>query len=884
VALHAPATATYAPRAFVLGNYFLVTYLDGGFLKYKGILIANPTGSTVTGTFGSGSLGNDCCYDAQTDYSNSNLYIALIRSGSVTAYKLTSGLSQTTAATGISGSAIKVCAVIAPTFNNNTVWFLATQPVTAVNTLTYASMDTSLTIVVSATVVSVSHNSFVEPVALSGWSDQSGNLMLYQQVRRYYTQNGVSGTPVYANWSGSTATPTDAILGASIDTLGNFTVRNTTINTATNGVIQLGVGLFSKAFVTGSQAYFVVSFGYSNTTNIQPSYFLIADYAYSLINPNVFNGPTVVGKLAYGNGGGYAYNNGDPTINSILVNVSISGSSVYFPYLIAFSGQFVPGANGGLVPSYEQLGINQALISIHNPSGTIEAAGSLHTAGILFSQYDQLDLAEHGFCVYPDDLVAKDGGGGGAIGAGTYQYKAIYQWTDNQGNLHRSAPTSVTTQVTIAGNHYINLYIPTLRLTQKQNVVISVYRSSGNQPTFWKLPIASPTYVNDPTINNIYYVDNFTDAQIATTEILYTNGGIVENIQAPPCLYPAIYKDRVFVLDSEDRNLLWYSKQVIEATPVEFSDLFTIFVAPNYAGDTGIFGLKTLDDKLIIFKQNGISYITGSGPDNTGANNDFSDPITITASVGCTNNNSIVYFPGGILFQASLGAGIWLLDRGLGTSYIGSPVSKYNSANVVSALLIPGTNQIRFTMDNGIIILYDYFVNQWSTFTNTPGTFGVSACLWGGLHTYLAGGQVNQESVGTYTDLGAYPITMNFTTAWISMAGIQGYQRSYFFYLLGQYLSAHNLTVSIAYDYNSTATQTTTINPNGANLAPTANGGVEQWRVFLKQQRCESFQITIQENYTGTVGAGLTLTGLNILAAIKSGWKTIGSINSVGRA
>ena len=42
-----------------------------------------------------------------------------------------------------------------------------------------------------------------------------------------------------------------------------------------------------------------------------------------------------------------------------------------------------------------------------------------------------------------------------------------------------------------------------------------------------------------------------------------------------------LFDTRLWQVDAEDPNTLWISKQVIENTPVEMSQLFTIYVAPN---------------------------------------------------------------------------------------------------------------------------------------------------------------------------------------------------------------------------------------------------------------------------------------------------------------
>lgn len=55
---------------------------------------------------------------------------------------------------------------------------------------------------------------------------------------------------------------------------------------------------------------------------------------------------------------------------------------------------------------------------------------------------------------------------------------------------------------------------------------------------------------------------------------------------------------------------------------------------------------------------------------------------------------------------------------------------------------------------------------------------------------------------------------------------------------------------------------------------------------FLTKQRCQSFQLTIQEVYDASLGvpagAGLYISGLNLLVGIARGFRSIGAKNSVG--
>jgi hypothetical protein len=268
------------------------------------------------------------------------------------------------------------------------------------------------------------------------------------------------------------------------------------------------------------------------------------------------------------------------------------------------------------------------------------------------------------------------------------------------------------------------------------------------------------------------------------------------------------------------------------------------------------------------------------------------------------------------MFQSQ--KGIWLLDRGLRTSYIGAPVEAFNSANVLSAVAIPNSNRVLFTLDSGITLMYDYFVGKWGTFVGIPG---ISSVIYNNLHTFLSApttvtppsgapyttpAQVFQETPGQYLD-GANPVQMSFVTGWISMAGLQGYTRAYWLYLLGNYISPHFITVGIAYDFNSSVQQLAKLTPTNASGSwggsplwgnsdgtETADdeswGGtsdVEQWEIGFQQQTCQAFQISFNEIFDPSkgiiAGAGLTLSAMELVVGLKKGFpKNIPATNKTG--
>lgn len=676
-------------------------------------------------------------------------------------------------------------------------------------------------------------------------------------------------------------------------------VSSVTINrTGTVGSILTvirGVGLASKAFMINGTNYFLgaVAATKDTTGNIpqyQPSYFLINGSTSQDLSP------VIVAKLAYQNGGGY--------ITSTLPSVTVTGTSAYISYLFKDLIQAVNKntnvpAGSQVAGIYAQLGINLVTFTITTASlDTAEIGSNLQISGGYLSMYDGYLPVESNAFLYPDNIELVGSNSGGVITAGTYYYQVTYEWADNQGNLFRSAPSIPVTVTTTGATSSVVINIPTLRLTQKvaNPVKIVVYRWSVAQQVYYQVTSITTPTLNSTTVNQVAFTDTLSDTTILGNNIIYTTGGVIENVNAPATDILTLFDTRLWLVDSEDRNLLWYSKQVIEATPVEMSDLLTVFVPPTTAsqGPTGpITALSVMDDKLIIFKNNAIYYINGSGPDNTGANNQYSQPVFITSTVGCTNQKSIVFMPNGLMFQSD--KGIWLLGRDLNTSYIGAAVEQFNGQLVESAINVAGQNQVRFTMSGGVTLMYDYFYSQWGTFVGIPG---ISSCLYNSLHTFINSlGQVLSESVGAYLD-GARPVLMSFTTGWMNLAGLQGYERVYFFYLLGQYVSPHTLNVEVAYNYNPSPSQSVTIKPT--NYAGTwgsnsvwggvaswgGNTSLEQWRVFTNEQRCQAFQITVQENFDSqfaTVpGAGLTLSGINMVVGTKRGYRPIKAADSIG--
>lgn len=840
-------TVTFSPRAFVLGNYFIILFTDvvAGIdqLTYIAISAITPSlpiirpGSPISIVYTAESTVNFDAYVA-----NDTLYIAWNGSdNSIRVSYLSRNLMQggTQAFSGFQSDYMSVTADI--TQSNLTVWVSWAQ--TSNQELHTLAVTSNLATVLAPTLVQTAG----APPANITTTAQNGTLTYIVEIATNLPYD--SSIPYHGTYYLNVTQP-GVITGPFL----NFT----------------SIGIASKAIIVNDMTYFLASY----QSPLQKTYFLL----------NLMG--NVVAKLAYENGHGYV-TLGLPSMTLFSSNI-ISCS-----YLIADRVEAQAKAtNQPNQPAvYAQFGINQVtfVIGAKNIS-TAEIGGNLNISGGFLTNYDGYSIVENGFFLFPEFVEATPNTTGGSMAANQYYYQVTYEWADNQGNLYRSAPSVPLNVITTGTTSSVTLNIPTLQLTYKtQNPVkIVIYRWSLTQQVYYQVTSITNPLLNIVSISNSFvtFTDTQSDAQILGNNIIYTTGGVLEHIAPPATDLIALFDTRLFIVDSEDRNLLWYSNQVIENTPVEMSDLLTFYVAPTESaqGPTGpITALAALDDKLILFKKNAIYYINGTGPNITGANSQYSEATFVNSTIGCTNQASIVFTPSGLMFQSD--KGIWLLDRNLGTTYIGAPVQTLTTGALVkSALNIPATNQVRFTMDSGITLMYDYYYGQWGTFTGIPGIAGT---LYNSLHTYINDlGDVFQETPGLYLD-NTNPVLMSLSTSWITLAGIQGLERFFEMYLLGVYYTPFTLNVQLAINYNSSNSQSTIVAPDsyvpswggdtlwGGSSPWGGNGKVFKARVFPHEQKVESFQISISELYDPSkgiaAGAGLTLSGMNLIVGMLKG-------------
>jgi hypothetical protein len=515
----------------------------------------------------------------------------------------------------------------------------------------------------------------------------------------------------------------------------------------------------------------------------------------------------------------------------------------------------------------------------------------------------------------------------GVSGPVAINYECVYEWVDNANELHQSAPSVpatvyIPTYVALGGGQIpagnpvpvsavITIAVDPLILTQKAtwlnpnitNVDIAIYRTlsgaqTGNQ-IYYRLTPVTQLLFNALQQTRLFYVDYSSDIGggglqgINAGQTLYTTGGVIDDDAPPACATIINHQNRLWLAGLEDPNLLWYSEQFEQGFEVAFSNLQTIRLNPIVGNVTGgdIVAMASMDGNLIVFQQNAVWYIQGLGPDPTG-NGGFALPqlVASSSSIGCRDPGSVVLTPNGVVFKST--QGFYMLNRAIQLQYIGADVKGFNEDVVSAASVLTNTTQAVFLSVDGTPLMYDFYYNAWSQYTNHQGVDSIIDAS--GTYNYVnTAGLICVQTPGAFVDADGSGYAMSATTAWLKVQNIQGFQRIYKAFFLGKYLGTQPYQVETSYNYADEVVDTFIYQPdagvtNAWGSDPTWGASTWglgtgfpityppsiQFRDFPSEQLCESIQFTFTDlaPFSGTQTPALNALDLEV-GVRKGGFK-----------
>ena len=482
-------------------------------------------------------------------------------------------------------------------------------------------------------------------------------------------------------------------------------------------------------------------------------------------------------------------------------------------------------------------------------------------------EMDKSSPHENGFQFTPSFITATKIAGttNPDLNGKTFSYCAIYEFYDSEGNITRSAPSYITSSGLIGtgiGEIRVAVASPVGSLKYNQSTgrqpVAVIYRTANIGSVFYRL--GELPVLNDGSIFG-FFTDITSDSSLVKAQSLYTTGDVLQNDPAPSSNFCFSGGNRIFLGGLEEKDELAYSKQQLFGESVNFSDLFRIRVSSGSLSDkTPISAGGYMDGKIIIFRNQSIYFSQGDGPNEVGVG-EFSSPEIISSDVGCTDPKSVLNTPMGLMFKSR--KGIYLLDRGMTVQYIGAPVEDFNTYNVVASALSDKFNEARFYLSNGICLVYNYLFQTWSTITSQTS---YDADIWQGSPVIVKNNSIYKEIEGLYTDGTASSYyAMKFVSPWLKLGNIQGYQRVYQLWILGDYKSAHTLKCKVYVDYEETVFEEYDLSYDSSSSPQ------YQFQISLPIQKVESMKFEIYDASQSGTGESFDLSSIQVEVGMKAG-------------
>lgn len=348
---------------------------------------------------------------------------------------------------------------------------------------------------------------------------------------------------------------------------------------------------------------------------------------------------------------------------------------------------------------------------------TIEANGALLVAGGQPVSFDGCVLSTHSFQNVPRITAVTEDGSGSQTALATYQYVAIYEYIDANGNVTRSTPSDPFS-FTLTGANDRGIVTVSHPRTNKFGLGITtrivIYRNTPGDSVFFRVAeSADLSNVDQATTTTVN--DGVSDATAETREVLYIQSQKpTANVSPLPCQFMAVGRDRVIIGGLPDPYVVMLSQLVFPGEPVEFA-------SPNAFAYQArlpepVTAVEAFGDSYIAFTADAVYAIPGAGPQRNGSGEFFS-PQALYSDGGCINYRSVVSCGAGTFFQMADDK-LYILRPGGAVEWIGQPVRDTLATypTITGAALCSETQRVFFGCTDGSggrLLVYDLRRGIW---------------------------------------------------------------------------------------------------------------------------------------------------------------------------
>jgi hypothetical protein len=484
-------------------------------------------------------------------------------------------------------------------------------------------------------------------------------------------------------------------------------------------------------------------------------------------------------------------------------------------------------------------------------ASSVRVEDDVYISGPTIMHFDGQWLTELNFAHSPNVRATTDTTG--TLAAGTYVYAFVYRWTDSNGNIHRSAPYSVTVTLAAIGRARFNFF--PLGPTLKAEVQIDVYRTEPSGSVLYYLAtVDGNQFLSSEAFSSSTWKLDDTTNTITGRVPIYTSGGELPNEM--PLGGNAIVASgaRLFTADGDRASRVGFTRERQYRDGASSASSF-VFDGPTEGG--AFKALSSLDGRIILFKSSSVHFFQGRGPLANGQQNDFTPIIDQPSTSGCDSQRKLIVTNDGVFFQSR--NGIKLLDRSMNIQDVGVPLERYNSSTVTGAVYIPESFQVRFYTSGGEVFVWDQYFKEWYVWTNHLAR---SVCFDGTQVLFAATNGILRRTTTSYSDNGDSYV-VRYVLAMLQFGGIAGYQRIFRLLILGERRGDHTLQVQAAYDFRAAYNELRSLAANsgygavftdssyyGTTVSTSTDDGVYKIEFRPKVQRCESLMLLLQESST----------------------------------
>lgn len=392
--------------------------------------------------------------------------------------------------------------------------------------------------------------------------------------------------------------------------------------------------------------------------------------------------------------------------------------------------------------------------SFGDPGQAVVLANELLLPGPGASSWSGGEFSEHNVALaFEPPTVAITATGGTYLTPGTYQWVVVGEWTDENGNRVRSAPSIPVTRTVATTGKVAALAGKMMHATNKRDLLISIYRTDmlpdaggGYVPStlHYKITVDAPTATDAPLYNdNNQAIWQFDDANVVITanEILYTDKGQLANYPAPAFSRGCMWQGRACVLGPD--RAIWVSGPRTEGDATWFHPAFRLVVPTD---DEPVAVAATTESYLVVLCRKTMWYFPSTAlPDASGSGN-LPEAVELKFNMGCTGQALTTGI--GTFFSSSADS-VWLLPRDLSApKWVAQPLADALDGPV-AALGIDAHQRVYAVVGNTLGV-YDMVSGCWYEWS-TPNNVQLLASYQGAV-TFGDGTLVWQQLSGNYVD------------------------------------------------------------------------------------------------------------------------------------